>query len=47
MTLKGVYTSRALKHFSCPNITFDSKVIIPSDCDKSLGVILDSKLGFT
>ena len=30
-----------------PTITFDSTVIIPSDCAKSFGVILYSKLGFT
>ena len=33
-----------LKPFICPTINFDSTVIIPSDCAKSLGVILDSKL---
>ena len=32
-----------LKHFICPTITFDSKVIIPRYCAKSLGVILYSK----
>ena len=37
----------SLKPFIFPTITFDSTVIIPSDCAKSLGVILDSKLGFT
>ena len=36
-----------LKPFICPTITFDYAVIIPSDFAKSLGVILDSKLGFT
>ena len=36
-----------LKHFIFPTITFDSIVIIPSDCAKSLGVILYSKLRFT
>ena len=34
-----------LKPFICPTITFDSTVIIPIDCAKSIGVILDSKLG--
>ena len=36
-----------LKPFICPTITFASTVIIPSDCAKSLGVILDSKFRFT
>ena len=35
-----------LKPFIFPTITFYSTVIIPSDCTKSLGVILYSKLGF-
>ena len=34
-----------LKHVIVPTITFDSTFIIPSDCAKSLGVILDFKLG--